>query len=68
MLMANLDAKLEELEKSLYQTEEDIRRLDRLIEGITKQKNILLTQRSDLVWKISEVKDEMDGGEKIWQQ
>ena len=64
MLAANKDAKLEALYHELQICENDIRRIDNLIDSLTKQKNILLTRRSDLNFEISDLDDEED---KKWR-
>ena len=59
MVRANITAQIEQLEKDLYSTEEELKKLYNLVEGIKKQRNILLEKRSDLVWKIEELKEDL---------
>lgn len=67
MLKANLNAQIEQKEKELYNLEQDLKKMERLIEGLQKQKNILLSRRSDLMIKITDLQDEMEGDDKLWQ-
>lgn len=60
MVRANITAQIEQLEKDLYSTEEELKKLYNLVEGIKKQRNILLEKRSDIVWKIEELKEELN--------
>ena len=60
MLRSNVQAQIEQKEKELYSVEEDILKLGRLIDGLKKQESILLSSRSDLIWKIEELKEELN--------
>ena len=60
MIRSNIQAQIEQKEKELYQVEEDILRLGRVIDGLKKQEGILLSNRSDLIWKIEELKEEIN--------
>ena len=60
MLLANIKAQIEQKEKELYSVEEDILKLGRVIDGLKKQESILLSSRSNLVWEIEELKEELN--------
>ena len=60
MIRSNIQAQIEQKEKELYNLEEDILKLGRVIDGLKKQESILLSNRSDLIWKIEELKEEIN--------
>ena len=60
MIRSNIQAQIEQKETELYNLEEDILRLGRVIDGLKKQESILLSNRSDLIWKIEELKEEIN--------
>ena len=59
MLIANIKAQIEQKEKELYDLESEILKLGRIIDGLKQQEKILLSNRSDLIWKIEELKEEL---------
>ena len=66
MIQANINAQLEQLEKESYKLKTDIEKIQRLIDGLSKQKQILISNREDILYKIEELTDQED--DKLWQQ
>lgn len=60
MLKANTEAKLQREEQKLKEVEDNLIRMDRLLESYKKICNQLLSDRSDIIWKIEELKEEME--------
>ena len=60
MLSANIEAQIEAKQATLKQVEDDLLRMDKLLESYKKIRNSLLSERSDLIWKIEELKEELE--------
>lgn len=60
MIMANLDAKLEQIEKDIADAESDITRLNKIIANTTDIRNNLIQRLQDLRYEKTEVEDEME--------
>ena len=60
MLKANLDAELDAAEKMLYSVNQDLQRIDRIIDGLNKQMEILRINKVSLEAKIDDLKDQME--------
>ena len=60
MIMANLDAKLEQIEKDIADAESDITRLNKIIANTTEIRNNLIQRLQDLRYEKTEVEDEME--------
>ena len=58
--MANLDAKLEQIEKDIADAESDITRLNKIIANTTDIRNNLIQRLQDLRYEKTEVEDEME--------
>ena len=58
MLIANLEAQIEAKEKELHDVEDDILRIGKVIDNLKAQEKALLSKRSDLIWKIEELKED----------
>ena len=60
MIMANLDAKLEQIEKDIADAESDITRLNKIIANTTEIRNNLIQRLQDLRYEKTEVEDDME--------
>lgn len=60
MLKAYIEAKLEAKQNKLKEVEDEILRLGRLIDKFKAQEKELLSDRSDLIWEIEELKEELE--------
>ena len=60
MIMANLDAQLEQIEKDIADVESDITRLNKIIANTTEIRNNLIQRLQDLRYEKTEVEDEME--------
>ena len=58
MLIANIEAQIEAKEKELHDVEDDILKIGNVIDNLKAQEKALLTKRSDLIWKIEELKED----------
>ena len=58
MLIANIEAQIEAKEKELHDVESDILRIGKVIDNLKVQEKALLSKRSDLIWKIEELKED----------
>ena len=58
MLIANIEAQIEAKEKELHDVEDDILRIGKVIDNLKAQEKALLSKRSDLIWKIEELKED----------
>lgn len=54
------EGKLDSKKKELQEVDNDIIRLDKLIQKLEQQKNIKLKERSNIMYEISELKDELE--------
>lgn len=62
MLKANLDAQIDAKHKELEQIIKDIQRMNNLINGLTKQLEILKSNKREVLYKIEELEDELEDG------
>lgn len=62
MLIANIQAQIEAKNAQLISTEDDILKINNLIKSLETNRNDLLTKRSDIIWKIEELKEELENG------
>lgn len=60
MLKANIEAKLESKQNKLKEVEDEILRLSKLIDKLKEREKKLLSVRADLIWKIEELKEELE--------
>lgn len=60
MIKANITAQIEAQESRLKEVEDNILKLGRLIDGFKRQQSILLSERSDIIWKIEDLKEMED--------
>ena len=60
MLKAYIEAKLEAKQNKLKEVEDEILRLGRLIDKFKAQEKELLSDRSDLIWEIEELKEVLE--------
>ena len=60
MLRSELESRLESYQKQLLSNLDDIGKLDRLIDGLNKQREILKSLGKDLNWKIEDVKEQLE--------
>ena len=58
MLIANIEAQIEAKEKELHDVEDDILKIGNVIDNLKAQEKALLSKRSDLIWKIEELKED----------
>lgn len=58
MLIANIEAQIEAKEKELHDVEDDILKIGKVIDNLKAQEKALLSRRSDLIWKIEELKED----------
>lgn len=54
------EGKLESKQRELQEVEKDLIRLNNLIRNLEQQKNIKLKERSNIMYEISELKDELE--------
>ena len=54
------EGKLESKQQELQEVEKDLSRLNNLIQSLEQQKNIKLKERSNIMYEISELKDELE--------
>lgn len=54
------EGKLESKQQELQEVEKDLTRLNNLIHNLEQQKNIKLKERSNIMYEISELKDELE--------
>lgn len=62
MLIANIQAQIEAKTAQLISTEDDILKINNLIKSLETNRNDLLNKRSDIIWKIEELKEELENG------
>lgn len=60
MIMANLEAKLEQVEKDIADCEADITRLNKIIASTTDIRNNLIQRLQDLRYERTEIQDDME--------
>lgn len=60
MLRSVTEGKLETKQKELQEVEKDLTRLNNLIQNLEQQKSIKLKERSNIMYEISELKDELE--------
>ncbi len=60
MLISNLEAQIEANEKELNDVQNDIFKLGEIIDNLKAKEKDLLSKRSDLIWKIEELKEELE--------
>lgn len=60
MLILQEQSKLESYQEQLKIVENDILKLNKLIQNLKDQESDLLSKRSDLIWKIEEIKEVLD--------
>ena len=63
MLILQEQSKLESYQGQLKIVENDILKLNKLIQNLKDQESDLLSKRSDLIWKIEEVKEVLNNEE-----
>lgn len=63
MLILQEQSKLESYQEQLKIVENDILKLNKLIQNLKDQESDLLSKRSDLIWKIEEVKEVLNNEE-----
>ena len=63
MLILQEQSKLESYQEQLKIVENDILKLNKLIQNLKDQESDLLSKRSDLIWKIEEVKEVIDNND-----
>lgn len=57
MLRANLEAEIDSKHKELEQVNKDIQRMANLINGLTKQLEILKSNKRDILYKIEDLEE-----------
>ena len=60
MIKANIEAKLEQQQARLKECEDNLIKMDRLLESYKSIRNSLLSERSDIIWRIEELKEELE--------
>ena len=60
MVRANIEVQIERQAVKLNDVERDIMRLGRVIDNLKEQQKSLLSKRSDIIWKIEELKEELN--------
>ena len=60
MVRANIEVQIERQAVKLNDVERDIMRLGRVIDNLKEQQKNLLSKRSDIIWKIEELKEELN--------
>lgn len=63
MLILQEQSKLESYQERLKIVEDDILKLGKVIQNLKAQESDLLSKRSDLIWKIEEVKEVLNNEE-----
>ena len=63
MLILQEQSKLESYQEQLKIVENDILKLNKVIQNLKAQESDLLSKRSDLIWKIEEVKEVLNNEE-----
>ena len=63
MLILQQQSKLESYQEQLKIVENDILKLNKVIQNLKAQESDLLSKRSDLIWKIEEVKEVLNNEE-----
>lgn len=58
MLIANIEAQIEAKEKELHDVESDILKIGKVIDNLKAKEAALLSKRSDIIWKIEELKED----------
>lgn len=54
------EGKLDSKQQELQEVEKDLIKLNNLIQNLEQQKNIKLKERSNIMYEISELKDELE--------
>lgn len=54
------EGKLESKQQELQEVEKDLTRLNNLIQSLEQQKNIKLKERSNIMYEISELQEELE--------
>ena len=60
MLRVNIEAQIEQKHKELEQVNNDIQRMTNLIDGLTKQLEILKSNKRDILYKIEDLEEVLD--------
>ena len=60
MIRANIETQIQRLEVKICDLERDEARILNLIDNLAQQHKVLEQQRSDLLWKVSELKEELE--------
>ena len=60
MIRANLEAEIDSKHKELEQVNKDIQRMTNLINGLTKQLEILKSNKRDILYKIEDLEEVLD--------
>lgn len=60
MLKANINAQIEAAQAKLSGVESDLQKLVKVIESTKVLRDKLLEQRSDIIWHIEELKEELE--------
>ena len=60
MIRSELESRLESYQKQLLSNKDDINKLDKLIAGLIKQKDVLESINLDLKWKIEDLEEQLD--------
>ena len=63
MLILQEQSKMESYQEQLKIVENDILKLNKLIQNLKDQESDLLSKRSDLIWKIEEIKEVLNNEE-----
>lgn len=63
MLILQEQSKMESYQEQLKIVENDILKLNKLIQNLKNQESDLLSKRSDLIWKIEEIKEVLNNEE-----
>lgn len=60
MLMANVLAKLDMARDELEQQQKDLKRIDKIMDSLQKQRAATVREIKDLEYKITELEEELD--------
>lgn len=60
MVRIVIEGKLESKQQELQEVEKDLTRLNNLIQNLEQQKNILIKRESNIMYEISELKEELE--------
>ena len=60
MLMANVLAKLDRTRDELEQQQKDLKRIDKIMDSLQKQRAATVREIKDLEYKITELEEELD--------